>query len=313
MDVDLQGLRAFVATAEEMHFGRAAERMYLSQQALSKRIRRLEEALGASLFDRTTRRVELTAAGRRLLPKAKHALAAFDAAVESVRERAGRLRVDVYDERFSPLGVLRELLDRDPELRIEPSMRQGLAVALPAVAGREIDAAFGQVHDLGTPLPPELEHRLSHVQPMHVFVGVEHPLADRGTMRPQDLREAGIVMPDPGDATEARGYLTRLARRFGIPIRFVEPAVGHRHYSELVRREGRAVALGEASIEALPGSGLHRIRLVDPVPLVPWSVVWHRDNRNPQLRRMLRLLGTPDLPPPDDPAYWLAEPYRPAG
>ncbi|MFI0454071.1 LysR family transcriptional regulator [Actinomadura sp. 6N118] len=313
MDVDLQGMRAFVATAEEMHFGRAAERMYLSQQALSKRIRRLEEALGVPLFERTTRRVELTPAGRRLLPKAKDALASFEAAVDSVRESAGRLRVDVYDERFSPLEVLRELLDRDPELRIEPSMRQGLAVALPAVWSREIDAAFGQVHDLGAPLPPELEHRLSHVQPMHAFVGGEHPLADRETMRPEELRDAGIVMPDPGDATEARGFLTRLAQQFGVPIRFTEPAVGLRHYVEMVRREGRAVALGEASIEVPEDSGLRRIRLVDPVPLAPWSVVWHRQNRNPQLRRMLRLLGTPDVPPRDDPGYWLAEPYRPTG
>ncbi|MEU5883354.1 LysR family transcriptional regulator [Spirillospora sp. NPDC047279] len=310
MDVDLHGLRAFVATAEEMHFGRAAERLYLSQQALSKRVRRLEEALGQPLFERTTRRVELTPAGRRLLPRAREALAAVDAAVDAVRERGGRLRVDVFDERFSPLGVLRGLLDRDPGLRIEPSMRQGLANALPAVQSREIDAAFGQVHDLGAPPPPELTHRLSHVRPMHAFVGAAHPLAGREEMRPEELRDAGIVMPDPGDATEARGFLTRLAGRFGIPIRFTEPAVGQRHYGEIVSREGRAVALGEESIEVPRGSGLHRIRLVAPVPLAPWSVVWHRDNRNPQLRRMLRLLGEPDLPARDDPAYWLPEPYR---
>ncbi|MEV4258685.1 LysR family transcriptional regulator, partial [Spirillospora sp. NPDC049652] len=57
MDVDVPGLRAFVAAAEEMHFGRAAQRLFLTQQALSQRVRRLEAVLGAPLFERTTRRV----------------------------------------------------------------------------------------------------------------------------------------------------------------------------------------------------------------------------------------------------------------
>ncbi|GAA4130356.1 LysR family transcriptional regulator [Actinomadura keratinilytica] len=308
MDVDLQLVRAFVTAAEEMHFGRAAARLFLTQQALSKRIRRLEEALSASLFDRTTRRVELTPAGRRFLPLAKDALAAFDAAVASVRETAQPLRVDVFDERFSPMRLLRELLERDPSLHVQPSMRQGLALALPALRTREIDAAFGQAMDLPEPLPPELAHRLVHLEPMHAFVPLDHPLASRDAMRPSDL--PGIAMADPGGASEARGYLTGLARRFGVPIRFYEPAIGHRHYGELVRREKRDVALGEAGIEIPPDFGLHRIRLVDPVPLAPWSVVWHRGNTSPALRRMLRLLPAPTPPPPDDPAHWMPDAYR---
>lgn len=310
MDVDLRLVRAFVAAAEEMHFGRAAARLFLTQQALSKRIRRLEEELAVPLFERTTRRVELTPEGRRFLPPARDALAAFDAAVASVRETAQRLRVDVFDERFTPMRLLRDLVERDPSLRIEPSMRQGLAVALPALRAREIDAAFGQVMDLPGPLPPELAHRLVHLEPMHAFVPLDHPLASRDAMRPSEL--PGIAMPDPGGASEARAYLTGLARRFGVPIRFCEPAVGRRHYVELVRREKRDVALGEASIEIPPDSGLHRIRLVDPVPLAPWSVVWHRGNTGPLLRRMLRLLPAPAPPPPDDPDHWVPDAYRTA-
>ncbi|WP_328593648.1 LysR family transcriptional regulator [Actinomadura macrotermitis] len=303
MDADIPGLRAFVAAADEMHFGRAAARLFLTQQALSKRVRRLEEALGVPLFERTTRRVELTGAGARLLPLARAALTAFDAAVGAVREPA-RLRVDVYDERFSPIRLLRAALDRDPALRIEPSMRQGLARALPALRGGEIDAAFGQAHDLPG-RPAGIDCRLVHLEPMHAYVGEDHPLAESGELRPADL--PGVVMPDPGEgAVESTAFLTRLAGHFGVPIRFVEPAVGQRHYAELVARERTAVALGEAGIPIPPGSGLRRIRLVDPVPLAPWCVLWRAGDGSPALRRLLALLP---VPAPPDAASWAPAGY----
>lgn len=72
-------LRGFVAVAEELHFTRAAARLYVAQQALSRDVRRLEAALGAVLFVRTTRAVELTADGERLLPLARRVLAAHEA------------------------------------------------------------------------------------------------------------------------------------------------------------------------------------------------------------------------------------------
>ena len=73
--MELQQLRAFVAVAEELHFGRAAERLHLAQPYLSRTVRALEEDLRAALFRRTTRRVELTAAGAALLEPARVLLA----------------------------------------------------------------------------------------------------------------------------------------------------------------------------------------------------------------------------------------------
>lgn len=308
MDVDVPGLRAFVAAAEEMHFGRAAQRLFLTQQALSQRVRRLESVLGAQLFERTTRRVELTDAGRRVLPRARETLSAIDSVVAAVRGTPPRLRVDVFDQRFSTMPLVRGLLDREPGLRIEVSMRQGFEHAVPALLSGEIDAAFGQVRDLPGRWPSELSSRVVQLVPMHAFVGPDHPLADRGTMRPDELRDAGIVMPDP-IASEARAFLTRMSGRFGVPIRFVEPAVGHWHYGELVVREN-AVALGEAGLELPKGSDLRRIRLVDPVPLVPWCLAWRSGDSSAALRTVLRLLPEVVPPPPDDPSHWLPDAYR---
>ena len=81
-DLDLRLLRAFVAVAEELHFTRAADRLFVAQQALSRDIRRLESQLGTKLFARSTRRVSLTGDGERLLGHARSLLALNDAALE---------------------------------------------------------------------------------------------------------------------------------------------------------------------------------------------------------------------------------------
>jgi DNA-binding transcriptional LysR family regulator len=86
--VELRQLRYFVAVAEELHFGRAAERLHMSQSPLSRAIRELESELGLVLFVRTTRRVELTPAGSTLLERARLALAEIEAAVDDARRAA---------------------------------------------------------------------------------------------------------------------------------------------------------------------------------------------------------------------------------
>jgi DNA-binding transcriptional LysR family regulator len=87
--IELRQLRYFVAVAEELHFGRAAERLHMSQSPLSRAIRDLERDLGVMLFVRTTRRVELTPAGLRLLERSRRALAEIDGALADVRRSAG--------------------------------------------------------------------------------------------------------------------------------------------------------------------------------------------------------------------------------
>lgn len=146
--MELRQLRYFVTVAEELHFGRAAERLMIVQSAVSQQVRRLERELGVALFDRTPRRVVLTEAGRRFLPEARAVLEAERRAVEAVAEfaevRGGTLRVGTstgMGERLERLlGAITEL---EPSLRVE-LVSAPTRERLGQVAAGELDAAFAR-------------------------------------------------------------------------------------------------------------------------------------------------------------------------
>src|SRR3954453_3246352 len=102
--VELRQLRYFVAVAEELHFGRAAERLQMSQSPLSRAIRELESHPGVVLFARTTRRVELTSAGAALLERGRRALAEVELAVDAARRGAAPPAGAVRDGDAHPCG-----------------------------------------------------------------------------------------------------------------------------------------------------------------------------------------------------------------
>jgi DNA-binding transcriptional LysR family regulator len=144
---DLRLLLYFVTLAEELHFGRAANRRHITQPALSKQLKRLEQQLGVRLFDRSRQHVELTAAGEALLEPARDALgaaAAFQAQAEHYRHRLdGRLRVGFCAQaanEFTPV-ILRQLACQHPDAIVE--LRQyPIGSGAQAVAGSLADVAF---------------------------------------------------------------------------------------------------------------------------------------------------------------------------
>src|SRR5258708_6658508 len=102
MDLEPRLLRYFMGVANELHFGRAAARLYISQPSLSNQTRKLERTLGTDLFVRTSRQVELTPAGRALLEEAPVALAALEGAAERTR-LAGEGVAPTLRPRYSPM------------------------------------------------------------------------------------------------------------------------------------------------------------------------------------------------------------------
>lgn len=290
MELDLAQVRAFVITAELRHFSRAAQTLFLTQQALSKRIRRLEDVLGAPLFLRTNRSVELTEEGERFLPHARELIRVADAALAAMSPRDRPLRVDLIDNRLAPMFMLRRLAEHEPDLHVRRSARSGLANALEPLVRGEIDVAFGRVHDLGRDLPAELEHRLVRLEPLVALLAPEHPLAGGEVIRMTDLREEGIWLPSLAGPVEWLSYLRRMCAAFDVPIDESGVSFDLRHTLEQTRYGKLRVTLAGADMELAPDLDL-RVMRFEPAPLFPWSVLWHEDSQHPALRRLLTLLG----------------------
>lgn len=314
VDLDLALVRSFVVTAENLHFGDAAAELGITQQALSKRIRKLEEALGTRLFTRDTRHVTLAPAGHRFLPYARELLAVADNAMHAMHGAAEQVRVDVLDDRLAPMSLVRQVLASHPGLKVEISMRRGLLAALSAMARNEIDVAFGRTRDLGQPLPPHLSQAVVRLEPMHVLLGDTHPLAGRAVLRPAELRDVGLWTPDTGSAHEWDAFLNRFARTFGVPLAFERPAATLEELVERIRREPARVMLTGGDMP-LPGAGLRTVRLADPVPVYPWSLVWPSRARRLTEDFVAAVTEVGGVPRGDggavaiDPArYWLPEP-----
>lgn len=289
MDLDIAQVRAFVTTAELQHFGRAAESLFVTQQALSKRIRKLEDALSVQLILRTSHTFGLTDDGERFLPHARELIRVADTAVATVSAADRPLRLDVVDNRLAPMFMLRRLAERDPELRTERSARHGLVHALDPLVRGEIDLAFGRVRDLGRTLPRELEHRLVRLEPLVALLAPEHPRASADQIRLADLRSEGIWLPSLAGPAEWLAYLRRLCEDFDIPVDASGVSFDLRHTLEQTRYGALRVTLAGADMELAPDLDL-RVLPFEPSPLFPWSVVWRRGRRHPALRRFLDLI-----------------------
>jgi len=193
--MELRHLRYFSVLADELHFGRAAQRLAISQPPLSVAIRQLEDTVGARLFERNSKEVRLTAAGlalresaRRLLRQAEEiALEARDVASGS----AGRLRIGFVGAmlyRGLP-QALRAFQARHPGVRISlAELNTGEQVA--ELLHDRLDLGFAHTHRL----PQGLERRLLLTEPFVCCLPARHPLARRRVLAPAELREQPFVL-----------------------------------------------------------------------------------------------------------------------
>ncbi|MFF3904658.1 LysR substrate-binding domain-containing protein [Streptomyces sp. NPDC001848] len=272
MDVHGRDLRYFVAVAEEMHFTRAAERLYVSQPALSKQIRALERQLGAPLFVREPQGVRLTRAGEALLPHARAVLAAWDeaaAAVEHAKtEQAATLVVGMST---SPArgGLLPAIRSRFSEAHptVTVRLRQiGWEDPTAGLADGSVDVAF-----IWLPVPDEVRyaHVLVAEEPRLVALPETHPLAARESVEFSELLDEPFLALPPA-AGALRDHWLALDARAGRPPRIgAEIAGTEETYEALVDGRGIClVAAGNASlishggVVTRPVSGLTPGRLV---------------------------------------------------
>lgn len=284
MDLDVAHVRAFVRAAEERHFGRAAGALAISQQALSKRVARLESLLGVTLFQRGAGGVHLTEAGQRFLPPARQTLAAADAAVAAALGTQRPLRVDVWGHLYAPMRTLAQVAERAGDLVL------GHGRDLPSVTNAllhgDTDAAFGRVHP---PLHTGLTHRLVRLEPVDAVLSADHPLAAEPALRPDQLR--GSLLWAPGNL-DRLDFLHQFADRFNIRDRAASVNLGLTHFLEEVAQDPQRFSLLPADVPLPEIPGLRAVPLVDPTPLYAWSLLWRTGDEHPGLDNLTAACAT---------------------
>ena len=292
VDLDLAQVRAFTVTADLLHFGRAAGQLGISQQALSKRIARLEAELGVPLFDRSGRTVALTEAGLRFRAPAARLVGAGDLAVAQVRGTQRPLRLDVWGHLYAPMRTVAPVLDESPGLTVEPGSGRDLPSVAAALLRGDTDVGFGRVHPLadtpGGALPDGLAHRLARLEPVDAVLSADHPLAGSELLRPTDLRTSVLWCPA---SLERLDFLRCFAEQFGVHELEVGANLGLDHSVERVLALPRCFTLFPAD-SALPDlPGLRAIPLMEPTPLYAWSLLWRADSSHPELDSLLEAFG----------------------
>jgi len=197
--IELRLWRQFAAVAEELHFGRAARGLHMTQPPLTQAIAQLERLLGVRLFERTKRSVELTPAGAALLPQVRELLARASElpaqAAAAAGGELGRLRIAFV----STVGYallpqwLRAFRARHPQVQMELIEATG-DVQLEAIARGEVDAGF-MLHSPGF-APRGLQHRQVAREPLVLALPEAHPMAGAGRLSlPQVLAEPLVIFP----------------------------------------------------------------------------------------------------------------------
>lgn len=285
----LDQLSAFVAVAEELHFGRAAERLNMTQPPLSRQVQKLERAVGVQLLERDNRRVVLTEAGRAFLTEARRVLALVETAGDLARRvdqgAAGTLRLG-----FTATSAIRTL---GPFLRRMSEELPDVDVILhERVTPAQIDGLLRGELDLGLGRPPfdaqVLDSRVVFREPLCAVVPGNHRLALLGRpLTPADFAGEHVISYSP---TQAR-YFHELTVRF---LADAHPRIEQRVQQILtvilLVAAGRGVALVPASARSLGVEGVTFCEVGVPGEPVELHAIWNRASTNPVLHRVLTML-----------------------
>ncbi len=286
MNFDLADLRAFLAVADLGSFRAASEVLFLSQSALSRRVDKLEEALGVELFVRTTRKVELTAVGRAFISKARNVLNDLEEAMLGIRDVAERLSGEVTFAcvpsavgYFLP-SVVAEFHRRYPLIRLRVMDESSADVLLAVTRG---NADFGLTY-IGTQ-EADIEFKALMEEPFVVACQVDHPLAGRKTLNWSDLGQYDYITLAQGSGN--RFLIDQaLARVPSKPRWFCEV----HHVPALVSLVQAGLGIGVVPRMALPPEGhkaLTAIPLTEPRVTRTLGLISRRGRALPPAAKLL--------------------------
>ncbi len=281
MELELRHMRAFVAVAEERHFGRAAERLHVAQPPLSRQIRRLEDQLGTELFDRSSRPIRLTAAGAAFLEEAQLTLDQARRAVERGRRAGrgelGRLSIGALPSAYNGIlpSVVRAFGGRFPDVSLE------LSTLAPA---DQADALRKARLDLGFAGFPRrlaegqgLRAEVLVEEPMVAIVPEHHPLAERAEVSLEEVANEPRVSMSRAVAPTLFDEQAALFRGRDLTPTVVHEASDVQGLLGLVAA-GVGVALHLDSFRNLGRRGVTFVPLEGETPKVTLCLLWRRDD-----------------------------------
>jgi len=294
--IDLRQIRRFVAVAEELHFGRAARRLGLSQPPLSMEIRALEREVGAALFTRTQRKVELTTAGATLLGEARRLLAQAEMAVTQTRRAArgevGRLAIGfVSTADYSLLPpLIRRFRARQPDIALTLTEATGDR-QLALLAAGELDLGLM----IGAVAHGDLASRPVYREALIVALPIAHRLARRratglarrhAPVEAAALADDGLILFPRPLAPTLHDRVIGVCQQAGFTPRIAQEAVQMQTILGLVAA-GLGIALVPACMANLRRAGVVYARLRRPGAAIETCAVWRRDEASPVLAALL--------------------------
>jgi DNA-binding transcriptional LysR family regulator len=292
MNLELRQLRYFIAVAEELHFGKAAARLHMTQPPLSQTIQGLEELLGAPLFERSRRAVALTPAGAALLPEARRMLVQAGELPELVRRaaagQAGRLALAFVSS--ADYSVL------PPFLRLYRAAYPQVQIALQeATSDLQVDDLLHARIDAGLVIPPLPDKARADLDYLKVLSEPLILAAPAGLLAPGGpvwLKEVPptplIIFPRP-IAPALHDAILACFRAAGITPQIGQEAIQMQTIVGLVSA-GMGLALVPQSVSNLMRPGVEYRALSDATPQVETGLAWRRDNPSPVLQGFLELL-----------------------
>ncbi|MFM9433195.1 DNA-binding transcriptional LysR family regulator [Janthinobacterium sp. CG_23.3] len=287
--MDLRLLRYFSVLAEELHFGRAATRLNMSQPPLSQQIRLLEGELGTPLFLRTQRRVELTAAGVALKSQAALVFAQMARAVDLTRQAGrghlGTLEIGMISSVM--VGVLPRALrlfqDRHPDVKW--TLHEMMPAAqLVALKERRLDLCLFRTAQQD----PQLVSEALASEAIAVVLPQLHPLAKRARLRLADLAEQPFISFKL-DQSQFAAYLYQSCIEAGFTPRIYQQVVEVQTLLSLVR-EGLGIGLLPASTVMFPHAGVSYRKLVEPAPSTTLYATYRKQDPSPVLQVFLAIM-----------------------
>ena len=287
--MDLRQLECFLAVAKHLHFGEAAEELFLAQPTVSESIRRLERDLGGPLFDRTTRRVKLTPLGEMFVDDARIALEGVSAAYESGRSFAQQQVTELsvgfsYDIDDPLLAVVAELQRRCPGVVVTLRGRS-TARQMRLLRERRLQAAFCVMPELDLACESLRvgSSRLVAVLPH------DHPLAVESEVALADLaREPLIAWPRVANPA-LYDYFAHAMDRTGVPWTLVGTAAGVDNVASRVLAGYGVGIVFESMAAARPIPGVSFVRLGSGAPVAEQRLVWRKDEQHRALQMLVEL------------------------